>query len=101
VTEPDEVFHWRWPANQIEAVLAEAKGYRAGWSESEARINVLEEAIREANSRLKDYTDLTVEQWNENVADGGITAWMVIRQELQTLVAGNLNRALKKEDDEA
>jgi hypothetical protein len=30
MTEPDEVFHWRWPTDQIAVVLAEAKGIRLG-----------------------------------------------------------------------
>lgn len=84
-----------------------AQGYRAGAAASaerikelEARIKALEAAIRDANKRLKDYTDMTVDQWGETVADGGITAWMVIRQELQTVIAGGLARALLKEADQ-
>jgi len=91
--EPDEALLWAILAAD-HPVLAPA--YRAGAAASAARIKALEEAIRDANKRLKDYSDMTVDQWDESVADGGITAWMVIRQELQTVIAGGLARALLK-----
>ena len=59
----------------------------------------LEDAIHKTVERLQDYADMTVDQWAESVADGGITAWMVIRQELRTVVAGELARALLKETE--
>ena len=50
--DPDEVFHWRWPTDQIAVVLAEDKGYRAGAAASEARIKALEKRIAELERRI-------------------------------------------------
>jgi hypothetical protein len=72
-------------------------GYRAGQAASAERIKALEEAIREAMRRLNEYADMTVDEWDDSVADGGIMAWMVIRQELETVVVYRLDRALLKE----
>jgi hypothetical protein len=66
--------------------------------EQRLRIKALEEAIREAMRRLNEYADMTVDEWDDSVADGGIMAWMVIRQELGTVVVYRLDRALLKED---
>ncbi len=67
--------------------------------EQRLRIKALEEAIREATRVLEGFADMTVDQWDDDVADGGIVAWMVIRQTLKTVVASGLNRALLKEAD--
>lgn len=77
-----------------------AQGYRAGQAASAERIKALEEAIREAMRRLNEYADMTVDEWDDSVADGGIMAWMVIRQELKTVVVYRLDRALLKEADQ-
>ena len=82
------------------ALAAEVLALRAGAAAYAERIKELEAAIQQADKRLQDYADMAVDQWNETVADGGITAWMVIRQELQTVVAGDLARALLKEPDQ-
>ena len=68
--------------------------------EQRLRIKALEEAIREAMRRLNEYADMTVDEWDDSVADGGIMAWMVIRQELKTVVVYRLDRALLKEADQ-
>ena len=78
----------------------EARAYRAGQAASAERIKALEEAIREAMRRLNEYADMTVDEWDDSVADGGIMAWMVIRQELETVVVYRLARALLKEADQ-
>jgi hypothetical protein len=75
-------------------------GYRAGQAASAERIKALEEAIHEAMRRLNEYADMTVDEWDDSVADGGIMAWMVIRQELKTVVVYRLDRALLKEADQ-
>ena len=69
------------------ALAVEVQVLRAGAAASAERIKELEDAIHKTVERLQDYADMTVDQWAESVADGGITAWMVIRQELQTVVA--------------
>ena len=81
-------------------LAAEVLALRAGAAASAERIKELEAAIQQTVERLQDYADMTVDQWAESVADGGITAWMVIRQELQTVVAGSLARALLKDPDQ-
>ena len=94
MTEPDE------PVWFIREREAHAQGYRAGQAASAERIKALEEAIREATRVLEGFADMTVDQWDDDVADGGIVAWMVIRQTLKTVVASGLNRALLKEADQ-
>lgn len=76
-----------------------AEAYLVGAAASAARIKEIEDAIQKAVARLRDYADMTADQWGETVADGGITAWMVIRQELRTVVAGSLARALLRETE--
>jgi uncharacterized protein YgfB (UPF0149 family) len=76
------------------------EGYRAGQAASAETVKALEEAIREAMRRLNEYADMTVDEWDDSVADGGIMAWMVIRQELKTVVVYRLDRALLKEADQ-
>lgn len=101
MTEPDEALLWaRGAGMPIYQHHTLAEAYRAGAAASAERIKELEAAIQQADKRLQDYADMAVDQWNETVADGGITAWMVIRQELQTVVAGDLARALLKEPDQ-
>ena len=82
------------------ALAVEVQVLHAGAAASAERIKELEAAIQQTVERLQDYADMTVDQWAESVADGGITAWMVIRQELQTVVAGSLARALLKDPDQ-
>lgn len=76
------------------------EGYRAGQAASAETVKALEEAIREAMRRLNEYADMTVDEWDDSVADGGIMAWMVIRQELKTVVVYRLDRALLEEADQ-
>jgi len=110
MTEPDEALLWargqngdpakpRTVTSSYRAGLM-AHGYRAGQAASAERIKALEEAIREATRVLEGFADMTVDQWDDDVADGGIVAWMVIRQTLKTVVASGLNRALLKEADQ-
>ena len=82
------------------SLSASARAYRAGQAASAERIKALEEAIHEAMRRLNEYADMTVDEWDDSVADGGIMAWMVIRQELKTVVVYRLDRALLKEADQ-
>ena len=84
--------------NEAEGRRNWLEGYRAGQAASAERIKALEEAIHEAMRRLNEYADMTVDEWDDSVADGGIMAWMVIRQELGTVVVYRLDRALLKED---
>ena len=99
MTETDEAMLWA-RKHSVTRTHALAKAYRAGAAASDARIKELEAAIQWADERLQDYAGMTVDQWGETVSDGGITAWMVIRQELQTVVAGSLARALLKKSDQ-
>jgi hypothetical protein len=109
MTEPDEALIWARRQNGDPAkprtITASyraglmAHGYRAGQAASAERIKALEEAIREAMRRLNEYADMTVDEWDDSVADGGIMAWMVIRQELETVVVYRLDRALLDEAD--
>jgi len=82
------------------AFAVEVEALRATAAASAERIKELETAIQQAVGRLQDYADMTVDQWDETVADNGITAWMVIRQELGTVVAAGLARALLKKSDQ-
>jgi hypothetical protein len=119
VSEPDKAILWareraaRWQdesggeagpsyrSGKLDFLLGEeVEGYRAGQAASAERIKALEEAIREAMRRLNEYADMTVDEWDDSVADGGIMAWMVIRQELKTVVVYRLDRALLKEADQ-
>jgi len=86
--------------NEAEGRRNWLEGYRAGQAASAERIKALEEAIHEAMRRLNEYADMTVDEWDDSVADGGIMAWMVIRQELETVVVYRLDRALLKEADQ-
>ncbi len=119
MSEPDKAILWareraaRWQdesggeagpsyrSGKLDFLLGEeVEGYRAGQAASAERIKALEEAIREAMRRLNEYADMTVDEWDDSVADGGIMAWMVIRQELKTVVVYRLDRALLKEADQ-
>jgi hypothetical protein len=86
--------------NEAEGRRNWLEGYRAGQAASAERIKALEEAIHEAMRRLNEYADMTVDEWDDSVADGGIMAWMVIRQELETVVVYRLDRALLDEADQ-
>lgn len=91
----------RGPVTRAGMIEAYRRGYFAGMGDAASafadRIKELKDAIQKAAARLQDYADMTADQWAESVADGGITAWMVIRQELRTVVAGELARALLEE----
>ena len=76
------------------------EAYRAGRAASAERIKALEEAIREATGVLDGFAGLTVDQWDDDVAESGIAAWMVIREALKTVVVSGLNRTLLKEADQ-
>jgi len=62
-----------------------------------ARIKALEAAIREALGRLNEYADMTLEAWDDTIADNGAACWMLIRAQLKTVVVADLNRALDPE----
>lgn len=93
----------RGPVTTEGMLEAYRRGYFAGMGDAASafadRIKELKYAIQKAAARLQDYADMTADQWAESVADGGITAWMVIRQELRTVVAGELARALLEETE--
>jgi hypothetical protein len=76
---------------------ADAEAYRAGQAASAERIKALEKSIREALRLLNEYADMTLEEWDETIADNGAACWMLIRAQLKTVVVGDLNRALIKE----
>jgi len=67
---------------------------------SAQRIKALEGSIREALRRLNEYADMTLEEWDETIADNGAACWMLIRAQLKTVVVGDLNRAMLKEADQ-
>ena len=69
-----------------------AEAYRAGAAASDDRIKELEDGILDMVLYIEELAD--IEDWNEVVADGGITVDMIIKQSLKTVIAATLRRLL-------
>lgn len=68
------------------SIRLSANAYRAGAAASEARIKALEEAIRDANKRLKDYSDPPphpVYEWRKNKGTRPVRADVVVEVRFQ------------------
>jgi hypothetical protein len=87
-------------SDHFEDIEWRAEAYRAGQAASAERIKALEGSIREALRLLNEYADMTLEEWDDTIADNGAACWMLIRAQLKAVVVADLNRALLKEADQ-